>query len=225
MSAYSVMVLGGSGDIGTAIVRHFSREGHKTLALGRKDFDLRDPASIDAWFNTAPTVDILVHSAGVNHPQPFLDLSMTQIEEGIDANLNGFLRTLKYVLPGMVERNFGRIVVLSSLYGFISRRGRITYAMAKHALNGAVKTIAIEHGANNVLINAVAPGFVETKMTRANNDEATISRLTAGIPVGRLATPDDIAEVVGFLCSDSNRYLTGQEIVVDGGFSVGGFQG
>jgi 3-oxoacyl-[acyl-carrier protein] reductase len=75
-----------------------------------------------------------------------------------------------------------------------------------------------------VLVNAVSPGYVDTKMTRANNDEATIARFVRGIPLGRLARPEELAEVVAFLCGPSNTYVTGQDIVVDGGFSVGGFQ-
>jgi 3-oxoacyl-[acyl-carrier protein] reductase len=137
----------------------------------------------------------------------------------------GFLRILKATVPSMVARGNGRVTVVSSLYAFLSRRGRLTYTMAKHALEGAVKTLAIELAGKGILVNAVAPGFVLTRMTRANNDDETIQRLTAGIPLGRMAAPEDIADVVYFVSSTNNKYITGQSIVVDGGYSVGGFQG
>jgi 3-oxoacyl-[acyl-carrier protein] reductase len=97
--------------------------------------------------------------------------------------------------------------------------------MSKHALNGAVKTLAIELASHGVLVNAISPGYIGTKMTYKNNSPETISKLVSGIPLGRLGYPEDIAEVASFLCSPKNRYLTGQDLVVDGGFSVGGFQG
>lgn len=220
------LVLGGTGDIGGAIAARLAEEDMDVRAVGRRDFDLADAASIEAWFaGNSADFDVLVHSGGFNQPAPFVDLSMETIEAGLDANLMGFLRVAKHVVPGMKARRSGRIVVVSSLYGFLSRHGRITYTMAKHALNGAVKTLAIELGASGILVNSVAPGFVMTKMTVANNDEATIARLVSDIPLGRMAEPDEIADVVNFLCSTQNRYLTGQDLVVDGGFSIGGFQG
>jgi 3-oxoacyl-[acyl-carrier protein] reductase len=225
MASPKALILGGKGGIGSAISRRFAAEGYTVIAVGRDEFDLADPAAIDDWFAANSfAFDVLVHSAGVNHPAPFTELDMTTIEAGLEANLMGFLRVLKHVVPGMTAKHWGRITVMSSLYGFLSRRGRITYAMAKHALNGAVKTLAIELGPQGILVNSVAPGFVMTDMTRTNNDDATIQRLVSGIPLGRMAEPEEIADVVYFVSSAQNRYLTGQDLVVDGGFSVGGFQ-
>ena len=220
-----ILVLGGKGDIGQAIVRRFERAGDDVTAVGRDEFDLTDVAGIDGWFAEGRQFDVVVHSAGFNRPKPFLELDSAAIRHSIDSNLTGFLQVLHHVVPGMVERKSGRITVVSSLYGFISRRGRIAYAMSKHALNGAVKTLAIELGPSGILVNSVAPGFVDTRMTRANNDEAAIARMRAGIPLGRLARPEEIADIVYFVSSPENSYLTGQDLVVDGGFSVGGFQG
>ena len=115
-------------------------------------------------------------------------------------------------------------MIISSIYGFPARNGRLPYVASKHALVGIAKTLAIELGPSNILVNAVSPGYVDTKMTSANNDAATIERFRAGIPLGRLAEPAEIADVVAFLCGGGNRYLTGQDIVVDGGYSIGGFQ-
>ena len=94
--------------------------------------------------------------------------------------------------------------------------------MSKHALVGAVKTLALELAADGVLVNSVSPGYIDTKLTRANNDSATIARLEAAIPLGRMGSPDEIAELVFFLASDTNRYISGQDLVIDGGFSIDG---
>ena len=222
---WPVLVLGARGDIGAAIVEQFEREGHDVTAVGRGEFDLQSPAEIRAFFSNRPCDwRVLVHSAGLNRPKPFDDTSIEEIEGSLQANLLGFLRVLKYVAPTLADGEGGRVVMLSSIYGSLGRAGRLPYVMSKHALIGAARTLAIEYGARNVMVNTLSPGYVDTKLTRQNNDEATIERFRSGIPVRRLAAPTDIAEVCSFLCSPRNRYLTGQDIVVDGGFTCGGFQ-
>jgi len=116
------------------------------------------------------------------------------------------------------------VLVISSLYGFLARSGRLPYVISKHGLNGAVKTLAIELAPYGVLVNSLSPGYIGTKMTYQNNSEETIAKLVLGIPLGRLGSAEDIAEVAEFLCSKKNKYINGQDIVVDGGFSIGGFQ-
>jgi 3-oxoacyl-[acyl-carrier protein] reductase len=193
--------------------------------VGRKDFDLSDPASVEAWFNhPRPEFGVLVHSAGLNHPKPFLDLTEGEIRACFSANVEGFLGVTRRLLPELMLAE-GRIVVLSSIFGFLSRFGRLPYSMSKHALIGIVKSLAIELAPSGVLVNAVSPGYIDSRLTRANNDDATIARLTASIPMARLGRPADIAEIVHFLCSAANGYITGQDIVVDGGFSVDGGRG
>ena len=217
-----VLVLGGRGDIGSAIAERFTEAGHYVVVVGRADFDLSDPASVQAWFDRPhPEFGILVHSAGLNNPKPFADLTDGEIQECFAANVEGFLQVTRRVLPELVPMR-GRIVVLSSIFGFLSRAGRLPYSMSKHALIGIVKSLAIELAPDGVLVNAVSPGYIDTKLTRANNDDATIARLTSSIPLARLGLPADIAEVAYFLCSAGNQYITGQDIVVDGGFSIDG---
>jgi 3-oxoacyl-[acyl-carrier protein] reductase len=221
----AVLVLGGRGDIGAAISRRFAESGHAVSAVGRSDFDLTDTASVDAWFGRPhPAFRVLVHSAGLNHPKPFVELTENEIRECFAANVEGFLQVVRLLMPDLIAAR-GRIVVLSSIFGFLSRAGRLPYSMSKHALVGIVKSLAIELAPQGVLVNAVSPGYIDTKLTRANNDAATISRLVSSIPLSRLGDPDDIAEVVHFLGSPENRYVTGQDVVVDGGFSVDGGRG
>lgn len=220
----SALVLGGTGDIGSAIARHLTAAGHAVTSVGRSHFDLGDPAAIDAYFRVDTTpYRTLVHAAGLNTPCPFAAQDITAVERTLAANLIGALRVIKYLEPHL--QHGGRVVMISSLYGFTARSGRSAYAISKHALLGAVRSLAVEWGPRGVLVNAISPGYVDTKLTRANNDAARIAQLEAGIPLGTLATPDDIATVAGFLCSADNRYITGQDIVVDGGFSVGGYYG
>jgi len=219
------LVLGGSGEIGASVSSVLSASGHEVFSVGSRDFDLARPDEIVKYFNShRADFDVLVHSAGYNVPKEFDELSDQEIRLAIDANLFGFLDVVRCCLPFWRSQNWGRVVVISSLYGFLSRRGRLPYAMAKHALCGAVKTLAIEFAGFGVLVNSVSPGFIATPMTFRNNPPQRIRELVAGVPVGRLGEPDEIARVVEFLCSSDNSYINGQDIVVDGGYSIGGFQ-
>lgn len=224
-STLRALVLGGTGDIGGAIVARLGDDGVDAVGVGRADFDLARPDRIEAYFDcNGDAFDILVHCAGLNRPQLFAESTDADIRESIEVNVHGFLAVARHCLPHWRQAAFGRVLVISSLYGFLGRSGRLPYAMSKHALNGAVKTLAIELAPYGVLVNALSPGYIGTRMTYANNPPAALERLVSGIPLGRLGTAADVAEVAAFLCSPRNRYLTGQDIVVDGGFAAGGFQ-
>lgn len=219
------LVLGGKGAIGQAVAARLTDVGHEVTSVGRRDFDLTDVEQIAAYFDRHPAdFDFLVHSGGYNVPKTFESLTDEEIRRSLNANLFGFLNVARVCIPHWKASGRGRIVVLSSLYGFLGRRGRLPYVMSKHALNGAVKTLAIELAPLGVLVNSVSPGYIATTLTYRNNAPQDIDKLVAGIPVGRLGTPDEVAKVVEFLCSDLNTYINGQDLVVDGGFSVGGFQ-
>lgn len=220
-----VLILGGRGDIGTAMAEMFRQRGDRVVATGRAEMDLADPAAIDGFFGAnAADFDVVVHSAGLNNPKIFAELSSEEIALSLQVNVQGFLQVLKHIEP-YLRAHGGRVLVISSLYGFLSRRGRLPYSISKHGLIGAVKTLAIELGPHGVLVNALSPGFVMTKLTTKNNNPEMIEKMRGWIPAGRLGTPREIAEVAWFLCSPANTYINGADIVVDGGFSVGGFQG
>lgn len=119
----------------------------------------------------------------------------------------------------MQKNRFGRILNISSLWSIVSRVGRTSYAMSKAALNGMTRSLALELAPYNILVNAVAPGYVLTDLTRQNNSAVELDAIRKTIPLQRLAEPQEIANVVAFLCSEQNTYLTGQTIVVDGGFT------
>lgn len=224
MSSMKALVLGGKGDIGAAVCQRLRQAGHQVLAVGRDDFDLTSSTQIASFFEThGGDFDLLIHSGGYNVPKNFNALTDEEIRLCIDSNLFGFLDVVRHCCPHWQTRQYGRIVVLSSLYGFMGRRGRLPYVMSKHALNGAVKTLAIELAASGVLVNSVSPGYIATALTYRNNSASDIDKITSGIPLGRMGEPSEIAKVVEFLCSDLNTYINGQDIVVDGGYSIGGF--
>lgn len=222
-----VLVLGGTGDIGSTIASRLTLDfGDKVIAVGSADLNLADAHSVDLFLEQhGSDFDVLVHSAGVNQPGLFELLDMKNIELTVQANLMGFLRISKALIPHWKLQSWGSVVIISSLYGFFSRKGRLPYAISKHALIGAMKTMAIEFGEYGVMVNAVSPGYIDTKMTSKNNSPEVIQKLVSGIPVRRLGSPDDIARAVSFLVSPQNHYVNGLDLVVDGGYSVGGFQG
>lgn len=219
------LVLGGKGEIGSAIVDRLSRDGYAVTAVGRGEFDLaRREEVLEHLERATPAFDVLVHSAGSNVPKEFESLTDAEIRHSIDANLLGFLTVARACIPHWKATRSGRIVVLSSLYGFFARKGRLPYVASKHALNGVAKTLAIELAPHGVLVNTVSPGYIATNLTYRNNSMEKIDELVSGIPVGRMGRPDEIADVVAFLSSSQNTYINGQNIVVDGGYSIGGFQ-
>ena len=227
LSPRKVLVLGGTGDIGSAIASRLTLDfGDEVVTVGSNDLNLADTHSVDLFLKRhSLDFDVLVHSAGFNQPGLFELLDMKNIELAVQANLMGFLRISQALIPHWKAQSRGAIVIISSLYGFFSRKGRLPYAISKHALIGAMKTMAIELGEFGVMVNAVSPGYIDTKMTSKNNSLEVIQKLISGIPVKRLGLPDDVARAVSFLASPQNHYVNGLDLVVDGGYSVGGFQG
>ena len=206
------MITGGNGEIGQAIISKF-KEDHQIIYPTRQEMDLEDIHSINTYLNTLKcNIDIFIHCAGFNEPKL---ISNVLIED-----LN---KTLNIVINSKIKTN-GYILAISSIYGLFSRKGRFSYASSKHCLNGMIKTLAIDLGRLNIKVNAVSPGFVDTRLTRNNNSLEKIQSFKQKIPLGRLANTDDIAEVAYFMCSLENRYITGQQIIVDGGYTVGGFE-
>ena len=218
-----VFITGGNGDIGSSIVEVFKNNGYEVVSPNSKELDLKDSNLINEYFNYNNNFDIFIHCAGINNPSFIEDLDFNNIKETMQINTFSFYEILKKLLPYQ-KNNGGHILAVSSLYGQISRAGRTAYTMSKHALIGLIKTAAIELGRYNIKVNAISPGFVDTKLTRKNNSNEKIKIMQENIPLNRLANPIDIANVAYFLCSDKNTYITGQDITVDGGFMCGGFQ-
>jgi 3-oxoacyl-[acyl-carrier protein] reductase len=213
-----VLVTGGARGIGRAIAERFASEGHTVIAPSRADMDLADPEQIERFMDGVGDVDVLVNNAGENVPLAIEDIGVADLQRIIAVNETAPFLLMRRSGAQMAERGWGRIVNISSVYSLISRPKRTMYTTTKSALNGATKAFAVELGPRGVLVNAVCPGFVDTDLTRQNNTPAEIEGLRSQVPLGRLASPQEIADVVYYLGSERNTYITGQCLVVDGGY-------
>jgi NAD(P)-dependent dehydrogenase (short-subunit alcohol dehydrogenase family) len=225
MNKKTLFITGGSGDIGREIINEFKMNGYNIISPTSSELDCSNEIKINNYFDSTKLNNIhsFVHCAGWNNPEPFYEITNETLIKSIFINSFSFIYILKKINNFLVD-NESRISAISSLYGTFSRKNRLAYTSSKHSLNGIIKEIAIEIGSRGILCNTIAPGFIKTKMTYINNSPDIINDFKNKIPIGRLGTPKDIAKVVFFLTSNNNTYINGQNIVVDGGYSIGGFQ-
>ena len=220
MTSRIALVTGASRGIGSAIAVRLRDDGLRVLTPEHRELDLLSNDSIDAYLKhlTEP-VDILVNNAGINPLGSLNEFRDSDLADTLQVNLVAPLRLIRGLTHGMINRRFGRIVNISSIWGTVSKSRRVSYTTSKSGLNGLTRALAIELAPHNVLVNAVAPGYVNTELTQRNNSPQEIETLRQMIPAHRLAEPAEIAQVVAFLCSEQNTYIVGQTIVVDGGYT------
>ena len=221
MAKRTILITGGSRGIGAAIATVLTARGDHVIAPPRASLDLSVPALVEQFLadHRELPVDILINNAGINRLNPLVDISQTDWEAMWQTNLNAALRLTQGFVPGMRARGWGRVLNLSTIFSQVTRERRAAYSMTKAALNALTRSTAVEAGPDGVLANALAPGYVDTALTRQNNPPAVIAELAARIPLRRLAQAEELARVAAFLVSEENTYLTGQTIVVDGGFT------
>lgn len=214
-----VLVTGGNRGIGMAIAKRYQSAGYDVVIPTRAEMDLASINSIQSYFNNnIKGIDILVNNAGENKIRPICELSIDDWQEILTVNLTAPFVLIQCVVPHMKKNKWGRIVNISSCYSLVSRKQRAAYSASKAGLNSLTRTAAIEFAAYGVLVNAICPGFVETDMTSQNNTPEQISELCSHIPLNRLGTPDEVADFVFYMGSEQNSYITGQALIVDGGF-------
>lgn len=219
---FEVLITGGSRGIGKEIVNIYSRAGYKIYAPSRDELDLADPSSVERFIvgNSHRFFGIIINNAGVNHINTIENIVDEDLDDMMNINLLSPLRLIRGFVPNMKNHKFGRIVNVGSIWGIISKPGRAGYSVTKHGIHGLTKTLALELAADGILVNTVAPGQTMTELTMRNNSAKEIEQMERDIPIGRLADPDEIARVVFFLGNEDNTYITGQELVVDGGLSI-----
>ncbi len=216
----TALVTGGSRGIGAAIVTELKRLDFSVVSPTREELDLSNLSNVEQYVSgwSHPWPSVLILNAGENHPTSLEQVTTDHWLRTMNVNLNSAFVLIRSFAPKMRELGGGKIVALSSCYSLRAREGRSPYSASKAGLNALVRSAAIEYAKDNVLVNAVAPGFVMTDLTRQNNDKTALKQLAAKVPLGRLAEPEEVARLVRFLCGPDNSYITGQLYAIDGGF-------
>ena len=235
------LVTGGTRGIGKAIAQCLIAAGAKVMVTGTKaneveklnaenlsenlrflHVDFSSESSTSAFLeqiSNESVIDILVNNAGVNRINLNTDTSTEDYDILNNINLKAPYLLSREVSKLMIKNNYGRIVNITSIWSKVSRPGRSLYSLTKWGIVGLTKTLSVELAENNILVNAVGPGFTLTELTASTNTPEEIEKISSMIPMKRMAQPEEIANLVLFLCSDLNSYVTGQNIIIDGGYT------
>jgi len=240
------LVTGGIGGIGTSICQRLAKDGMRVVAnyhpmeqeqaeawLAARQAEGLDISiavgDVSSWDDTqrmiaevvekAGPVDVLVNCAGITRDKTFKRMELAQWEAVINVNLNSVFNVTRPLWDGMLERGFGRIINISSVNGQRGQFGQANYSAAKAGMHGFTMALAQEGATRGVTVNTISPGYVETAMTLAMRDDVR-EGIISGIPMRRMAQPEEIAAAIAFLASDQASYITGANIPVNGGLFI-----
>jgi len=233
------LVTGGSGGIGAAICRRLAADGcHVYIHANRGReaaqaladeisadggsaqvlvFDVTDATAVNAVLTPIieeQAIQLVINNAGIHEDVVFPGMAAEQWHRVLDVSLNGFFNVTQPLMLPMIRSRWGRIINVSSIAALTGNRGQVNYSAAKGALNSATKSLALEVASRGITVNAVAPGIIETAMSESAFDAEAIARM---VPMKRAGTPDEVADLIGFLASTKAAYITGQIISINGG--------
>jgi acetoacetyl-CoA reductase len=238
-------VTGGMGGIGTAICHRLHKMGYKVIAgCGpSRDFDkwlgeqkamgytfYASVGNVADWTSTTDAfskavaehgaIDVLVNNAGITRDRMFLKMTVDDWKAVIDTNLNAMFNVTKQVVPGMVEKGWGRIIQISSVNGEKGQSGQTNYSAAKAGMHGFTMALAQELASKGVTVNTVSPGYIGTDMVKSIRPDV-LEKIVAGVPAKRLGTPEEIASIISWIASDEGGYATGADFSLNGGLHMG----
>ena len=219
-----VLVLGGSSGIGQAVVELFRSKNCAVTNISRSPCKIAGVKNISIDLceknfdlSIINDVSVVVDCIGMNIPAGFEEIKENDLDRMFEVNIKSKFRAFQQLLQ---SNNLTHIVIVSSIWGVSARKGRSVYGATKFALTGLVKTLALEYAHKNCLVNSVSPGFTLTDLTARTNSEEELKEIESNIPLNRLAKPIEIARLIKFLTSDTNTYISGQNIIIDGGFTI-----
>ena len=230
---YRAVVTGATRGIGYAIAERLLRDGLEVIATGTQEganypngasyysVDFMNEHSTNEFITYLKhqKIDILINNAGINKIGEFANIAIDDFDRILRVNLRTPFQLCQAVIPNMKKNNWGRIVNLTSIFGNITKEYRASYSSSKFGLDGMTAALAAEVSEEGILANSVGPGFIDTELTRSVLGDDGISELKDRIPMKRLGQVEEIASLVSWLASDENTYMSGQNLMIDGGFS------
>lgn len=241
----TALITGGIGGLGTAIARSLANRGHQVLVTyyvaDNPDEWLAEQKELGYDFKAYPVdvadfascqkmikqihddgfkVDMLINNAGITKDRSFRKMSQEQWDDVLRTNLDSVFNVTKQVIEDMLESGWGRIVTISSVNGSKGQFGQANYSSAKSGMYGFSKSLALEFASKGITVNTISPGYIKTEMVAAMPQEILEEQIIPQIPVGRLGKPEEIGELVAYLCSESAAFITGANIAINGGLHM-----